>query len=142
MATFQETGLDEQMLQAIGELGFVEPTPVQEKSIPEILNCGKDIVSLAQTGTGKTHLLKCMANEIIAQGKIAQIMTAFNLNQKFLEIHTASENEKENLIIFACHDADGICRQCSFRCKRQYFSYMWRCADAAERIGLRTWQHL
>lgn len=54
MATFQETGLDEQMLQAIGELGFVEPTPVQEKSIPEILNCGKDIVSLAQTGTGKT----------------------------------------------------------------------------------------
>ena len=54
MATFQETGLDEQMLQAIAELGFVEPTPVQEKSIPEILNCGKDIVSLAQTGTGKT----------------------------------------------------------------------------------------
>ncbi len=54
MATFQETGLDEQMLQAIGELGFVEPTPVQEKSIPEILNCGRDIVSLAQTGTGKT----------------------------------------------------------------------------------------
>lgn len=54
MATFQETGLDEQMLQAISELGFVEPTPVQEKSIPEILNCGKDIVSLAQTGTGKT----------------------------------------------------------------------------------------
>ncbi|MDD7724047.1 MAG: DEAD/DEAH box helicase [Bacteroidales bacterium] len=54
MATFQETGLDEQILKAIGELGFVEPTPVQEKSIPEILNCGKDIVSLAQTGTGKT----------------------------------------------------------------------------------------
>ncbi len=54
MATFQETGLDEQMLKAIDELGFVEPTPVQEKSIPEILNCGKDIISLAQTGTGKT----------------------------------------------------------------------------------------
>ncbi len=54
MATFQETGLDEQILQAISELGFVEPTPVQEKSIPEILNCGRDIVSLAQTGTGKT----------------------------------------------------------------------------------------
>ena len=52
--TFEETGLDSELLQAIGELGFVEPTPVQEKSIPEILQGGRDIVSLAQTGTGKT----------------------------------------------------------------------------------------
>ncbi len=52
--TFEELGLDQDILQAIGELNFVEPTPVQEKSIPEILGGGRDIVSLAQTGTGKT----------------------------------------------------------------------------------------
>jgi len=52
--TFAETGLSEEMLKAIGELGFETPTPVQERSIPEILNNGQDVISLAQTGTGKT----------------------------------------------------------------------------------------
>lgn len=52
--TFEETGLSAEILKAIGELGFVTPTPVQERSIPEILNNGQDIISLAQTGTGKT----------------------------------------------------------------------------------------
>lgn len=52
--TFAETGLSEDILKAIGELGFETPTPVQERSIPEILNNGQDVISLAQTGTGKT----------------------------------------------------------------------------------------
>lgn len=54
MESFVETGLSEDILKAIDELGFVTPTPVQARSIPEILNNGQDIISLAQTGTGKT----------------------------------------------------------------------------------------
>lgn len=54
MQSFTETGLSEEILKAINELGFVNPTPVQERTIPEILNGGQDIISLAQTGTGKT----------------------------------------------------------------------------------------
>ncbi len=48
-------------------------------------------------GTGKTYLTKCMANELISQGIITQILTAFALNQKFLAIHTSSEDEKAAL---------------------------------------------
>lgn len=54
MESFIETGLSADILKAIDELGFVTPTPVQARSIPEILNNGQDIISLAQTGTGKT----------------------------------------------------------------------------------------
>lgn len=54
MQSFVEIGLSEDILKAIEELGFVTPTPIQERSIPEILNNGQDIISLAQTGTGKT----------------------------------------------------------------------------------------
>ncbi len=49
-------------------------------------------------GTGKTHLTKCMASELISKGAITQIMTAFSLNQKFLAIHTAKEEDKTALI--------------------------------------------
>jgi ATP-dependent RNA helicase DeaD len=54
MILFNETGLAPEMLKAIEQLGFVNPTPIQEKTIPLILNDKSDIVALAQTGTGKT----------------------------------------------------------------------------------------
>ncbi len=54
MITFEETGLSPEVLKAIGELGFVNPTPIQEKTIPELKDGKKDLVALAQTGTGKT----------------------------------------------------------------------------------------
>ncbi len=54
MATFEGLGLDEKLLQAVAALGFTEPTPIQEKAIPVLLSGTKDLVGLAQTGTGKT----------------------------------------------------------------------------------------
>ena len=50
---FKELGLSSKILRAIEELGYEEPTPIQEKSIPAILE-GRDLVGSAQTGTGKT----------------------------------------------------------------------------------------
>lgn len=47
-------GLAQPLLQAVEELGFVSPTPVQEKVIPLFLHKASDILALAQTGTGKT----------------------------------------------------------------------------------------
>lgn len=51
---FKELGLREEIITAVDELGFEEAMPIQEKSIPFIKNESKDLVALAQTGTGKT----------------------------------------------------------------------------------------
>ncbi|MDK2962674.1 MAG: ATP-dependent helicase DeaD [Verrucomicrobiota bacterium] len=51
---FNELGLSPGLLDGISRLGFEEPTPVQAAVIPMILNNGRDLVALAQTGTGKT----------------------------------------------------------------------------------------
>ncbi|MBT8263634.1 MAG: DEAD/DEAH box helicase [Bacteroidia bacterium] len=54
MPTFQSLGLEDQFLQAISDLGFKSPSEVQERTIPILLDQETDLVSLAQTGTGKT----------------------------------------------------------------------------------------
>ena len=50
---FKDLGLCPELLRVIDELGYKEPTPVQAKAIPPILE-GRDMVGSAQTGTGKT----------------------------------------------------------------------------------------
>lgn len=54
MTAFKDLGLEERFLKAIEDLGFENPSPVQEKTIPILLDRETDMVSLAQTGTGKT----------------------------------------------------------------------------------------
>ena len=54
MITFKELGLQEEILTAIEKMGFVNPSPIQEKAIPQILTSEQDVIALAQTGTGKT----------------------------------------------------------------------------------------
>ena len=54
MNTFTETGLRQELLDAISDLGFKTPTPIQAETIPLLLDSDRDILGLAQTGTGKT----------------------------------------------------------------------------------------
>ena len=54
MQSFEALGLSGEIVQAIRKLGFEEPTPVQQKAIPVLLEGNQDVVALAQTGTGKT----------------------------------------------------------------------------------------
>jgi len=54
MNAFEALGLNEQLLQSITDLGFQNPTPIQEQAIPVLLSGTTDFVGLAQTGTGKT----------------------------------------------------------------------------------------
>ena len=53
MTTFRDLGLKEDILTALDELGYEEPSPIQEQAIPELLG-GVDMIGQAQTGTGKT----------------------------------------------------------------------------------------
>ena len=54
MTLFSEMGLSSEIQLAIEELGFEQPTPIQEKVVPFLLEKKQDMVALAQTGTGKT----------------------------------------------------------------------------------------
>ncbi|PIE85951.1 MAG: DEAD/DEAH box helicase [Bacteroidia bacterium] len=63
MNTFEEFKLSKQLLNAIEDLGFEKPTPIQKKSFP-LISSGKDMVGISQTGTGKTlaYLLPLFQN--------------------------------------------------------------------------------
>lgn len=54
MGTFADLGIKKQFIKALKEKNIIEPTEVQEKSIPYLLEKGKDFIGQAQTGTGKT----------------------------------------------------------------------------------------
>ncbi len=54
MMTFEEIGIEERLVKAVSDLGYVNPTAIQEKAIPVLLSGTKDFIGLAQTGTGKT----------------------------------------------------------------------------------------
>ncbi len=52
--TFEGLGIDERLIRATTELGYVNPTAIQEQAIPVLLSGTTDFIGLAQTGTGKT----------------------------------------------------------------------------------------
>ena len=54
MKTFEELGLEPELIKAIDEIGYESPMPIQEEVIPYLLGQGNDVIALAQTGTGKT----------------------------------------------------------------------------------------
>jgi ATP-dependent RNA helicase RhlE len=96
--SFQELGLLEPVVHGVQSLGFVDPTPVQEKCVPLILQ-GKDVIGSAQTGTGKTAAFalpiltrlgkrgrpRCLVLEPTRELAI-QVETAFQYYARFSEI--------------------------------------------------------
>jgi ATP-dependent RNA helicase RhlE len=70
MTSFSDFQLNKQLIAATEDMGYFEPTPIQEKAIPRILN-GHDIIGIAQTGTGKTaaYVLPLLMKLKYAQGE-------------------------------------------------------------------------
>ena len=66
--TFDELGLKPEILKAIAEVGYQQPTPIQEQAIPVVL-MGRDVLGCAQTGTGKTAGFTLPMIEILSSGR-------------------------------------------------------------------------
>jgi len=65
---FDDLGLSNEVLKAVNDAGYSEPTPIQEKAIPHVL-MGRDILGCAQTGTGKTASFTLPMIDILASGR-------------------------------------------------------------------------
>ncbi|MFP6771724.1 MAG: DEAD/DEAH box helicase [Alphaproteobacteria bacterium] len=65
---FEELGLSIPILQAVDDAGYSEPTPIQKRAIPYILQ-GRDVLGCAQTGTGKTAGFTLPMIDILSQGR-------------------------------------------------------------------------
>ena len=65
--TFAQLGLSDEALRAVEDAGYTEPTPIQDRAIPVILQ-GRDLFGAAQTGTGKTASFTLPMIDILAAG--------------------------------------------------------------------------
>ena len=66
--TFADLGLSDELLRAVDDSGYPEPTPIQRTAIPSVL-MGKDLIGIAQTGTGKTAGFVLPMIDILHQGR-------------------------------------------------------------------------
>ncbi|OUS08596.1 DEAD/DEAH box helicase [Rhodobacterales bacterium 52_120_T64] len=68
MTSFNELGLDSKVLQAVVDTGYTTPTPIQAEAIPHALQ-GKDVLGIAQTGTGKTASFTLPMITMLSKGR-------------------------------------------------------------------------
>ncbi|MDO6413746.1 DEAD/DEAH box helicase [Sphingomonas sp. BIUV-7] len=71
--TFADLGLSDELLRAIGESGYTEPTPIQAGAIPPVL-MNRDLIGIAQTGTGKTASFVLPMIDVLAHGRARAMM--------------------------------------------------------------------
>jgi ATP-dependent RNA helicase DeaD len=103
MLSFEELGLSEKTLKVLKKKGFEEPTPIQEKTIPYILEGDKDLVAQAQTGTGKTAAFGLPIMELIEEkSKFIQVLILTPTRELAIqvaeEINSLSGRQKLSII--------------------------------------------
>src|SRR5262249_42615313 len=65
---FDDLGLSAPVLKAVADSGYTTPTPIQAQGIPQVLK-GRDVIGIAQTGTGKTTSFTLPMIEILSRGR-------------------------------------------------------------------------
>jgi ATP-dependent RNA helicase RhlE len=87
ISSFDDFKLNKQLLNAVAELGFKDPSPIQRKAIP-LATAGHDVIGIAQTGTGKTaaYLLPLLMKIKYAQGEHARALILAPTRELILQI--------------------------------------------------------
>jgi ATP-dependent RNA helicase DeaD len=93
MQSFEALGLSGELVQAVRKLGFEQPTPVQLKAIPVLLEGNQDVVALAQTGTGKTAAFGLPLIELLdASDRTTQALVLAPTRELCMQITSDFEN--------------------------------------------------
>ncbi|WBY06266.1 DEAD/DEAH box helicase [Sphingomonas sp. 7/4-4] len=71
--SFADLGLSDELLRAVTDSGYTDPTPIQRQAIPSVL-MGKDLIGIAQTGTGKTAAFVLPMIDILGEGRTRALM--------------------------------------------------------------------
>ena len=97
---FDKLGLNESILSALTDLGYEEPTPIQEQGIPVLLQ-GKDIIAQAQTGTGKTAAFALPAlSQLDFEIKSPQVLVIVPTRELAIQVAEAFQSYAKHLTGF------------------------------------------
>ncbi len=85
--TFEELNLNKALISSLDDLGYIQPTPIQEKAFPIIMS-GKDVIGIAQTGTGKTfaYLLPILRQLKYSEQKHPRVLIIVPTRELVLQI--------------------------------------------------------
>jgi ATP-dependent RNA helicase DeaD len=113
--TFEALGIEEGLLNSVKTLGFTQPTPIQEKAIPVLLQGTKDFIGLAQTGTGKTAAFGLPLLQLINKAdRFPQALIICPTRELCLQIANdldTFKNKKENIAVTAVYGGTSITMQ-------------------------------
>lgn len=98
---FLEIGLDPRLAQAVGRLGFAEPTPIQTAAIPPLL-AGRDVLGGARTGSGKTAAFGLPLLQKIAEGGSQRALVLTPTRELALQITEALRTFAKQLPVRIC----------------------------------------
>ncbi|OBX05042.1 DEAD/DEAH box helicase [Gallibacterium genomosp. 3] len=95
--TFADLGLPKTLLSAISDLGFINPSPIQQACIPHLLN-GEDVLGMAQTGSGKTAAFALpLLTHIEIDKKYPQLLVMAPTRELAIQVADACEQFAKNL---------------------------------------------
>jgi len=116
MSTFLDLNLNKPLLNALSDLGYTQPTPIQERAFSAMM-AGNDVVGIAQTGTGKTiaYILPCLRLWNFSKEKIPQILVIVPTRELVVQV----VEEINKLTTYMSFTAVGVYGGANIRTQRE-----------------------